>query len=298
MEYRYVFGFAILVCLLGLGLSFHLVENIEYRHSEDLVSNNEKSLSQEPAIQIGVISRYAPSRIFDLYQPLMDDLSVSLGRTIQLKLADSYHDTLDQLTSGVIDAAFLGSYIYGRTHQERGLQVIAAPVDKDGSSQTRVALIVDSKGPYQNLADLKGKALALPSEQSFSAKWFRLMELKKEGMTTDDFQRIETFDYHHTVVFQVLWGPFDAGVVRESVAEEFRHQGLKVLAYSDPFPSPPLACLKTAPQQLVAQLRQAILDWNPESSPNQARNFYGFKTMSDKDYSEMIRGFSVAGDKP
>ena len=78
-------------------------------------------------------------------------------------------------------------------------------------------------------------------------------------MAVNDLAEVQFFDYHHTVVFQVLWGHFDAGVVRESVAQEYVDAGIEVLSFSPSFSGAPLVIHEDVDPELVRDLEAALL---------------------------------------
>ncbi len=243
----------------------------------------------KPSFSIGVISRYAPSRIYRIYQPLVDYLSLELGCRIELKLSKDYEETVRQLTNGEVLVAFLGSYIYAKARLEHQLQPIVSPLNAEGKPFTRAALVVPIKSDLHSIRDLKNHSLALPSKDSYSANWLKQSELTKYDLDFHELKTVQHFDFHHTVIFQVLWGNFDAGVVRESVAEEFRAHGILVLEYSNEFPSPPLVSLKNADPQLIAGIKEVLLKLKQKSIT--PLGFTGFAEARDESYDRLSRIF-------
>jgi phosphonate transport system substrate-binding protein len=274
-----------------------------YRELEDIsytrpMEESAREVAQKgPIVMIGVISRYAPSRIYQHYQPLIDYLSRECNFRVQLKLSRSYEETVQQLDKGEVLAAFLGSYIYARARTRYDLKPLVVPLNRDGLPFSRAALVVQPHSSLHAIADLSGHSLALPSRSSFSANWLNDRELNKYGISTSDLKSIQYFDYHHTVIFQVLWGKNDAGVVRESIADEYRKEGIEVIAYSDPFPAPPLVCRKDANPEWIERIQKALLRLSANRKmPGELSSFYGFGEAEDWTYEEMSRTYFNEAD--
>ena len=79
------------------------------------------------------------------------------------------------------------------------------------------------------------------------------------GLNVADLDSLYHFDHHQTVVWQVLGGQFDAGVVKESVAEGFASEGLRAIARSGPIPGPPLVGNTRAPSDALAEITRLLL---------------------------------------
>lgn len=208
---------------------------------------------------VGVVSRFAPAVTYETYQPLIDYLNRVTPHNFSLRLGSSYEETVEQLASQEVIAAFLGSYIFVRVRDELPIQPLLRPLNRDGEPSTRSALVVQRGGPVKSIDDLGGRSLALPSPASFSGNWLTRMTLKEHGMSVHDLAEVQFFDYHHTVIFEVLWGHFDAGVVRESVAQEYVDKGIEVLSFSPAFSGAPLVVHEDAPPGLVKDLEEALL---------------------------------------
>jgi phosphonate transport system substrate-binding protein len=100
------------------------------------------------------------------------------------------------------------------------------------------------------------------------------------GLTAADLDSLHHFDHHQTVVWQVLRGQLDAGVVKEAVAEKYYGEGLRPVARSAAIPGPPLVGNRIAPGAALDEITRllpaldpadprdrAVLDsWTPEFS--------------------------------
>jgi phosphonate transport system substrate-binding protein len=174
-------------------------------------------------------------------------------------------------------------------------------VRSTGSFQS--ALITRDDAPFQSAADLVGGRLALPSELSFSANWLRLDPEIQKILPLEKLEVVQYFPHHQTVVFEVLQGNFDAGVVKDRVAHEFRHRGLRILAISQPVPGSPLVVPALENPALEAAILDALLALDPTDPATATRlstwdpEFaFGFTRARDEDYNR-IRALLTRGDR-
>ncbi len=239
-------------------------------------------------VKIGVVSRFTPEKIYKGYQPIMDYLTKKTHYLFELKLSPSYKQTLTDLREGKVTAAFLGSFIFAQ-NIEPSLQAVLKPLNKNGKPFLHSVLFVRGNSKIRSPLDLKGKSVAVPSRESFSGNWLQLIELRKYGLTQDSLKKITHFSYHNSVVLQVLMHNFDAGVVKERVANEYLNRGIRIIAYSEEIPSSPIVISKKSNKKKVSLFVSSLLNlknnkirknWDPEF-------MNGFVKADNSDYYEL-----------
>jgi len=195
------------------------------------------------------------------------------------------------LAEGKVAAAFLGSYIYLKARAQFDIHCLLKPLNENFEPFFRSVLIVRRTSPIRSIEDLKGRRLALPSEQSFSGNWLIVSELRKHGLQVTDLDSVHHFSHHNTVVYQVSKGNFDAGVVKDRVAKEYLHRGIKIIACSDPIPGSPIVVPPEYNPIVTGSIRDALLKIDVRNEKYQKiiknwdREFaYGFMPAQDGDY--------------
>jgi phosphonate transport system substrate-binding protein len=214
-------------------------------------------------VYIGVISRFAPNVIFNGYQPIMDYLNRNGTRHYALKLSTSYQDAVEDLRQGEVAASFLGAWIYAHLDADKDLVPLAAPLNASGRSDFHAILVTRPDTGIESVGDLAGRSVALPSADSWSGNWLQSAGLPAVGLSAADLDTIRHFDHHQTVVWQVLRGRFDAGVVKESVAERYRSEGLVAIAHSEPIPGPPLVGNRLGRREVLDEIAELLLRLDP-----------------------------------
>lgn len=257
-----------LFCLLLLFtlMLYHSVVNL----SGEYVDNRSRSVdiynsSEYPTKFFGVVSRYPAHIIYQQYQPLMDFLNRNTDYHFQLKLSSSYSETVQQLANGEVDVALMGSYIYAMSKVQYDLKAILKPLNEDSMALRRSVFFTQQNSAIHQIEDLRGKKLALASNESFSGNWMPLHMLQEHGIAIDELGVISNYPNHHTVIHKVLRGEYDAGAVRESVAREFKNRGLRIFTYSDPLPTSPIVVIEQQDPDLVAAIINALVYQEPSS---------------------------------
>ncbi len=251
------------------------------------------SSKDDSTLRIGVVSRFAPNIIYRLYQPIMDYLNAHSDRHHELALSESYQDAAESLRLGKVQASFLGAWMCHKLPPDSGLVPVLMPVNAAGLSRFHVALITTTDSPIHSLADLKGIKVAVPSDQAFSGNWLQEEGLRSAGLTVADLDTIQHFQHHETVIWQVLRGNFQAGVVKASLAERYQSRGLRTVALSPAIPGPPLVICSKNHSDEVNQIVQLLLGldrhnaqdlsvmkaWSPEFA-------FGFVPVQEQTFKE------------
>lgn len=227
------------------------------------------------ATGIGVVSRFAPNLIYAGYQPLIDYLNVNGSRRYELRPSRDYRDAVERLRRGEVAASFLGAWILRSLGPDSGLEPLLGPLNPDGRSRFHDVLIVPTRSGIRSVADLAGRRVALPSADSWAGNWLQSEALPAAGLTIADLDTVCHFDHHQTVVWRVLHGDFDAGVVKESVAVRYEAEGLRVAARSAPIPGPPLVSRVGDHDPAVAEIRALLLALDP-ADPDDAAILAGW----------------------
>jgi phosphonate transport system substrate-binding protein len=249
----------------------------------------------KPVVHVGVISRYTPTTIYQGYQPIMDYLTEATPYRFELKLGRTYWETVELLSGGRVAVAFLGRKVYLQARERHALTAILKPLNDDFRPVFQDAVIARSGSEIRTLENLVGRSVALPSQDSYSGIW-----LKAEGYAVGQARfplaRVQHFEHHHTVVYQVLRGNFEAGVVRESVAEEYEGKGISIVARAQPVPGSPIVVARRHDPDVVAAFTKALLAVDPRKSEFTARlaswdvEFRnGFARAEDRDYDGLKR---------
>ena len=254
------------------------------------------NVEDKQIVYFGVVSRFSPHIIYNGYQPVMDYLTENTKYHFKLKLSNSYEETVLMLANKEVEIAFLGTFIYITTRDKYDLKCIIKPLNEDGSPFFHSALVTTDSSSIVSMSDLNGKRLALPSIQAFSGNWLPKYELKRNNLSESDLSLIQHFPYHHMVIRQILRGNFDAGVVKDRVANEFIKKGIRIIKLSDPVPGSPIVTGPNSDPEIIVATTEALLSIDPQNEQYKriTKNWdveltHGFLKANYEDYNPLAK---------
>lgn len=211
-------------------------------------------------IRFSIIPRDNPRIAYEKYQPLVDYLAEVTGYNIELALQQTYEETVEALGSGEVDFALLGPLTYLEARKKYGaIALLRAASDRGDGAVYRSVVVTLKESPITTLSDLRGRKFAFAATRSTSGNLLPRYMLAEEGIHLKDLGMFRHYSYHDTVIKYVLSGEFDAGAVRESVAERYMPAGLKIIRSSQPLPAGPLVVGPHARFTHVQSVRDALL---------------------------------------
>jgi phosphonate transport system substrate-binding protein len=242
---------------------------------------------QTDNVLFGIIPKDNPRIAFEKFQPLMDYLSEKTPYNFELVLQKTYDDTVIALGEGEINMAFLGPLTY--LHAKNDYQAISLLKSITGKGEPFYHSVIVTKkdSPIKQLSDLKGKSFAFASQKSTSGNLIPRYLLAEHGIHLKELKNFNNFNYHGSVVKWVLKGIYDAGAVRESVAEKYLPLGLEILAKSGPIPTGPLVISPQTSYTIVETVKTVLLDMD--------KTEYGQKVLQKID-PEFMGGFIETDD--
>lgn len=255
--------------------------------------------AEKPLVRFGVIPRYNPLVMYKRYQPIMDYLTAETPYRFELKISKDYPEAVRFLREGVTQVSSLGDVTFAEASTEYAAIPILKPRNKDGLPFYRSAIIVRTDSPLKEIKELRGKSMAFGSPHSTSGNLIPRYLLWDNGVHIQDLQRWQNLQHHDAVAKAVLKGQFDAGAVKDVVAEKYQSHGLRIIAWSAPIPAVPLVVRKDAPPDMIKALTAALLKLdrnNPEHQKmmqtwdDEFRN--GFTPAAKDDYQGIFRMIS------
>lgn len=256
-------------------------------------------LSQsKPIVYFGINLRYNPIIIYKRYQPLMDYLTEHTPYRFELKVSNDYEETLRQFQQGKTQICSFGDGAYMDSLLKYGAVPILKPLDKEGKPFYRSAVIVPPGSSAKTLNDLKGKKIAFGSHHSITGNLIPRFMFLDKGLRISGLADKANLTNHEAVAREVLRRHYDAGVVKDVIAERYKQYGVRVLAYSDPIPSVPIVVRNDTPPGVVKAVTNALLKLNYDNPADRKlmsrwddEFMYGFTTASISDYRELSRMF-------
>ena len=252
--------------------------------------------ADKPVVRFGVIPRYNPLVMYKRYQPIMDYLSAETPYRFELKISRDYPEAVRFLQQGVTQVSSLGDVTFAEASVQYQAIPILKPLNKDGTPFYRSAIIVRADSKLKSLRELRGKTMAFGSTHSTSGNLIPRYLLWDNGVGLRDLRSFANLQHHDAVAKAILKGQYDAGAVKDVVAEKYKSHGLRILAWSAPIPSVPIVVRKDTPPAVVKAMTTALLKLDRNNPKHQAimkswddEFCYGFAPAAIEDYRGIFR---------
>lgn len=218
-------------------------------------------------IKCGLLPGESRPVVERLNEPLRAWLERRLGRRVELVIGDNYVATGEALRQGKVDLAYLGPVTYILQSRSAELEPFARPTHGGSAGPTfRAAIIVPADSPAQDLAQLRGREIAMGDLMSTSGSWVPRHMLHAAGLTAETDYTRRHLGGHDAVAAAVAGRALAAGglslpIYRRLVAEgAFAGDAVRILAESPPIPEYMWTFRAGLPAPLREELRRAFVE--------------------------------------
>lgn len=218
------------------------------------------------------------------YAAITQRIADGLGVRARLLHLPSYGQVLNEFSEGRIDAAFVGSLVYGKLRRRMNVVPLVRP-ETGGVSSYRGAIVVRRGTGFGTFADLKGKRFAYVPDTSAGELFPRAKVIEAGGTWPGFFSTLVKAPSHHSAIGLVLSGAADGAAVkdlvlrREQAASTVARRELVVLATSDPFPENALVVAVSLGEKDRSALRSMLLSLDKDKEGREALRKLGADRM-------------------
>jgi phosphonate transport system substrate-binding protein len=234
-----------------------------------------------------------PEEVVKQFKPMLNFLEQRLGVKIEIRYSSSYAEILERFRTGQIDLAYLGPLPYVSLRENHPqAEPLVHFLEKDGQATYSCALF----GSDQRLEKpLRNKTFALT--QPLSTCGYLAVDglLRQRGERLDQ-QRFRYLEKHDEAVLAVARGDYDFGGAKTSIAKNYAHLGIVVLAETPPLPSFALvANSRRLSAERMSQLRRTLAELEPKGRNRSLMSTWGPQLRNgavgadDSDYDVLRR---------
>jgi phosphonate transport system substrate-binding protein len=208
----------------------------------------------EPAITMGSVAMDIPVEMVKRLSALTNYLALSSGLNVRFKPSPDLSSAVDELGNNQTQIAYLTPVAYIDAQKKYGVIPLVAPTIK---GRPHFSLVIGAKigSGIRTPADLKGKRFAFGDEKALLQK----AAVSSMGLNTTDFSNFVYLKHYDNIAKAVLAGDFDGGILKDSVAEDFKDKGIVVIGSTPPLPSYVFAIHPSVPANVRNKLRDAFL---------------------------------------
>ncbi len=168
-------------------------------------------------LYFGVTRHKEPLKIKADLKPLIDYLSKSIDRPIEIKIIDNYESFANSLASGEVDVAVMSAFNYVTTKEKlNSLKLLATPITRRGSSYGAY-ILARADSEIRELKDFKGRVFCYPSKTSSSGYVYPRAAFRKAGIDIDHDMRARLVPDHNASLKALLHGGCDGASVYDEV---------------------------------------------------------------------------------
>lgn len=285
---------------------YNVLRNLKSLLNETAVLMTEaewfKIIEETGVLKMGVVPSEAVTEMYLRFTPFVDYLSKKTGRDIKLKIAMNSADTIRDIGEGITSLCCMSPVTYIEAHNKYGVEVIAKAL-RNGRPYHHSVIIAREDGKVERIEDIRGKTFAFGDMLSASSHIVPRIMLLDAGIDLKDLSYYTYLDRHDDVAMAVINGEFDAGGIKESVAQRFKAQGLKFIKLSPEIPEINICVNRDMSAEIKESLRDAILALNDRTEEGASvlrslsPDYTGFAPSSDRDYDgirEMMRRLNIS----
>ncbi len=254
---------------------------------------------------IGVLRSDTLLRQYACFQPVARYLSAQTGLDVRIQFIAPLHSIVNSFVSEKMDAAFFGSYAYVLAHERYGVQVIARPVARDGTSTYRGLLFSRRDSKIRSCKAMRGKSMVFVSRETYAGYLVPVVYFRRAGVEYDKFLDSWYFGgTHEAAILDVLNGKADIGAAKNTefdrLAAETPRVNSQLIAFSrsPEVPENSLAVRKDLAPDVTELVRNTLLHMHETLAGMAALDAFGarrFIATSDGDFEPVYAYARAAG---
>ena len=220
---------------------------------------------QVSEVTMGSVAMDIPVEMIKRMSALTNHLALSTNLNIRFRPSPNLGSAVEDLGTGQTQIAYLTPVAYIEARKKYGVIPLVAPT-ADGRPHFSLVIGVKAGSGINSPAGLKGKRFAFGDEKALLQR----AAVESMGLKPGDFSAFAYLKHYDNIAKAVLAGDFDGGILKDSIADEFKSKGLTVVGSTAPLPSYIFAVHPGMPATVRNQLRDALLALNrstPERGP-------------------------------
>ena len=239
----------------------------------------------DASITMGSVAMDIPVEMIKRLSVLTNYLALQTGLNIRFRPSPNLGSAVDELGGNQTQIAYLTPVAYIEARQKYGVIPLVAPTIK-GKPHFSLVIGVKSGSGIRTPADLKGKRFAFGDEKALLQK----ASVASMGLNTTDFSHYAYLKHYDNIAKAVLAGDFDGGILKDSIADDFRDKGIAVIASTPPLPSYIFAVHPSRPASVRNKRRDAFLALKKDTPVGTATleafdsSYDGFVVIQDSAY--------------
>ncbi|MGE5848702.1 MAG: phosphate/phosphite/phosphonate ABC transporter substrate-binding protein [Candidatus Methylomirabilota bacterium] len=222
------------------------------------------------SVRIAVLPAYSLEVMAKKYVPFMEYLSRETGLKVEYVSSLSYSDYLAVVEGSRVDFGLQNALIFQILRKTRGAYPVVQSLGSQAVPLERGVIVTHAKSGIQEIGQLKGKRIMATSKRALAGYLAQADRLREAGIDPERDVRIILGGRQDEVLLRLLLkGNADAAFVREDVLEAVRGRvdltRIRIIGYTEYFPTWCLAAFRETDSTVVAKVRKALLNLTTEN---------------------------------
>ncbi len=254
------------------------------------LGSNLAHAAEPEELYLGSVAMDVPAEMVRRLTPLTDYLTRKTSIKISFRASPNLGSAVNELGKDFTQIAYLTPVAYIEARDKYHAQPLVSPLTH-GKSTFNLVVAVRADSPYQSMQDLRGKTFAFGDEKALLQR----AVVVGGGVKLEEFARYAFLKHYDNIAKAVLNRDFDAGILKDTIYEDFAPKGLRKIYTSPPLSSYLFAVSERLPPATVKKLQAAFLELNASKPAHKAilkeldQGYDGFEPAEDKDYDEIRR---------
>lgn len=230
----------------------------------------------------------------EAYSTFFGEMEKETGFVFDWLGSRSYDDVIDKMRNGTADIGYVGPFAYVNAQDSFGVQLICRTLSRKSVEFYHSMIVVRKDSGIITLKDLKGKSFSFTDPKSTSGYLFPMAELRKTGLSLDDFAKVSYLKRHANSLLAVYNGHVDAGATSYTAVDKVNidMDEIQIIWKSEPIYRGPWIARKDLPQKVFEKIQRAMLKIGAPGKPENEVIFNelttkGFIPGRDSDYDNV-----------
>lgn len=247
-------------------------------------------------LYVGSVAMDIPAAMHRRLTPLVDYLRSELQYPVSLKLSADLSTAASDVAASRVHIAYLTPVAYLKAHKEGQVRLVAKPITQ-GQSSFKLMLVTQANSAIRSPKDLAGKSFAFGDKSAILQR----AVVVGAGIDIDKLGSVNYLGHYDNIARGVLAGDFDAGIVKDTTAYDWKEKGLRVFYSSPELPPYNIVVSRDVDDRMYQKIRAALLKLDPRNPAHRTviksldESYDGFVPTSDAEYGvvrELIKPFS------
>ena len=236
------------------------------------------------SVTIGSVAMDIPVEMIKRFDPLTHYLSAQTGLAVTFRPSPNLATAMTDLGMNNTQISYLTPVAYLEAHEKYQVVPLVAPT-VNGKPSFSLVIAVRNTSQIKTPKELIGRSFAFGDEKALLQR----ATVASMGLKIEDFSKTAYLKHYDNIAKAILAGDFDAGILKDSAAQQFKDKGIRIIGTTPPLPSYVFAVNKDTPKLIIEKLKAAFLKLKKKGTETTVLETFdpsydGFVVVTDKDY--------------